>query len=337
MQRRLDSKGSSSSAVLGEHTLRLGDLKLDREGLHFDHTQSFMAAGAADGGSSVRFEDLEVQRTLGSGVSATVKLVKHLPTGRYFALKQLPLHSKAMRHMVLEECRALWLSDCDTLVSFAGALYIDGSVALLLEYMDCGSLHDVVLRQGPLPEPVLAGIAYQLFWACGYLEAERRVHRDLKPENVLLATDGSCKVSDFGVSRALSTAVVAQTQIGSFAYFSPERMQSEEYSFASDIWSAGLILLYSALGKYPYPGCNSHIEFVEAICYQDAPVPTEPVMYQDREIVLSPAFLDLISQCLDKSPGKRPSAAEVLDADWFILQGVSSLDVARDRVADFLC
>lgn len=221
------------------------------------------AAGFVSGSArTVTFEDLEEIRTLGSGASSTVKLARHKVTGELFALKCIGLYMKTMRDMLLTELRALFSSDCECLVDFYGATYREGQVAVILEFMDLGGLDGVLKRAGKIPERVLAAMCFQVCWALGYLAVERRVHRDIKPQNILVNSKGQVKLTDFGLSKEISTAVLAKTFVGSFKYMSPERMLTMPYGYSSDIWSLGLVLLECALGKYPYPESSSTIGYV---------------------------------------------------------------------------
>lgn len=69
-----------------------------------------------------------------------------------------------------------------------------GSITIALEYMDGGSLANVLNQVGPIPERVLASIAYQILWGLAYLKHEKRVHRDMKPSNLLINSQGEVKV-----------------------------------------------------------------------------------------------------------------------------------------------
>lgn len=113
--------------------------------------------------------------------------------------------------------------------------------AVILEFMNLGGLDNVLRRASGrcIPEKTLAAMAYQMLFGLGYLAYERRVHRDIKPQNILVNTKGQVKLTDFGISRELSTAVLAKTFIGSFKYMSPERIMHQPYDYASDIWSLG--------------------------------------------------------------------------------------------------
>jgi serine/threonine protein kinase len=72
--------------------------------------------------------------------------------------------------------------------------YHTGSITIALEYMDGGSLANVLNQVGPIPEKVLASIAYQILWGLAYLKHEKRVHRDMKPSNLLINSQGEVKV-----------------------------------------------------------------------------------------------------------------------------------------------
>jgi serine/threonine protein kinase len=105
-----------------------------------------------------------------------------------------------------------------------------------------------------IPEAVLAKIALMVLKGLFHLHKQMHiVHRDIKPANILLNMDGVAKIADFGISRNLdNTLDCCNTYKGTAVYMSPERLQSQPYGFASDIWSLGLCLVECATGKYPY-------------------------------------------------------------------------------------
>ena len=96
------------------------------------------------------------------------------------------------------ELRTLHAMRCDRVVRYHGAYFGDGSISIVLEHMDGGSLSDVTRALGRIPERQLAGFAAQILEALRYLHDEARVvHRDVKPSNVLvnLAGDASSLIS----------------------------------------------------------------------------------------------------------------------------------------------
>lgn len=103
------------------------------------------------------------------------------------------------------------------MITFYGAFYREGSITIALEYMDGGSLANVLAQVGPVPERVLANMAFQILWGLAYLKHDKRVHRDLKPSNLLINSRGEVKVTDFGVSAELQNSIaMCGTFVGTF-------------------------------------------------------------------------------------------------------------------------
>jgi len=108
----------------------------------------------------------------------------------------------------------------------------------------------------------------------------KTIHRDLKPGNILINYQGQVKLTDFGISKELvATANLSQTFVGTSAYMcnlirSPERIEGQQYSKNSDVWSIGIIIIEMATGKNPYPLNASPVELVEWIVHK--PVPAIP-------------------------------------------------------------
>ena len=172
----------------------------------------------------------------------------------------------------MKEITTLFKCDCVALVTCGGCFYKEGKISVALEYMDMGSLDQVIAKYGPIPERVLAAMTFQVLWGLAYLKYEHRLHRDIKPQNILLNSDGQVKLTDFGIARELENSIgKAMTIVGTFKYMSPERILGEPYTYSSDVWSLGLVLLECATGKYPYSGINSMIEMAQTVT--EAPRP----------------------------------------------------------------
>lgn len=109
--------------------------------------------------------------------------------------------------------------------------------------------------------------------ALKFIHKERhQIHRDIKPENILINSYGEVKLTDFGISKQLfETINNCKSVVGTIAYMSPERMNSEDYSYPSDIWSIGIVVYEMATGQHPYPACNNFIEMRENMLGMDPP------------------------------------------------------------------
>jgi len=220
-------------------------------------------------GLGLRLADLEMLEVLGQGASSLVRKARHGPSQTDLAVKIISVFDKSKRDQLLRELRTLYSSVFPWLVTFHDCLYDDGAMYIVLEFMDGGSLADLLrvaqlTGSGPLSELVIGKVAGRVLASLNYLHRERhQVHRDMKPGNILLNRQGEVKISDFGLSAELdSTKEMCATFIGTHAYMSPERLGGKQYSFASDIWSLGITLVECALGKYPYTAYTGSNYFV---------------------------------------------------------------------------
>jgi len=300
-----DMQGTST--LSDTTSLSLENFIIGRHGI----TQSPLQMGEI---STLRVEDLAFGQKLGRGASSKVYLAQHVPSGKLVAVKVLqspPEEDSESRRLVMNEVRTVFEARSDHLVSFYDAFLHEGNIQLVLEYMDMGSLEGMLraVAGSGLPEAVLAHVLWQIMQGLTYLHRERHsVHRDLKPANVLLNSRGFVKLSDFGISKQLgSTQALAGTYCGTAAYMSPERIQGEHYSFASDIWSVGIIALECALGSYPYPRAANYFDIVTHVVH--GPVPTGGLQQRlAHDGHGSHDLLELIHATLNKDPQQRPDA-----------------------------
>ena len=204
----------------------------------------------------VSLDELAVVGACGKGAGGVVQKAVHIPTGTFLAVKIVQMNVQPeIRKRIIGELRALHDARCPYVVAYRGAFFGDGSVSIVLEYADGGSVADVTSRLGFIEEHALREIARQTLLGLEYLHVTKKiVHRDVKPSNILVNTDGSAKISDFGVSGHLADSVAkCDSWVGTVTYMSPERISGEAYAFDSDVWSLGLALLECATGRFPYP------------------------------------------------------------------------------------
>lgn len=278
------------------------------------------------------YDELDMGDMIGRGSSSVVIHGVHAPTGTPLALKIINLFDKSKREQLIREVITLYDAQCPNLITFYGAFYREGAITIALEYMDGGSLANVLNQVGPIPEQVLANIAYQILWGLAYLKHEKRVHRDVKPSNLLINSQGEVKVTDFGVSAELQSSIaMCGTFVGTFKYMSPERIQNRPYSFASDIWSFGIVLHECATGRYPFGEQtlpHSCIDMAQTIL--EARVPPLP------EKRFSAHFRGFLQQCLHAAPQSRLPAEVLLCAPWLQQCGAVSPAAARDNVCAWI-
>lgn len=266
------------------------------------------------------YEELRVGELIGRGSTSIVLSAVHAPTKTRLALKVINLFEKGKRDQLIREIITLYDAQCPNLITFYGAFHREGSITIALEYMDGGSLANVLDQVGPIPEYVLASVAFQVLWGLAYLHHDKRVHRDLKPSNLLINSKGEIKVTDFGVSAELQNSIaMCGTFVGTYKYMSPERICNKPYDFMSDIWSLGVVLHECATGTYPFDARRNCIELAQMIIDGDIPdLPTKPAR------LFSAQFQEFLNQCLRRDPAQRLPADILLQSPWLIQNGATN-------------
>ncbi|XP_077217580.1 MAP kinase kinase 6 [Tasmannia lanceolata] len=295
-------------------TFQDGDLLLNKKGLRLiSEEKEIRPSDAKEIDFQFLLEDLETIKVIGKGSGGVVQLVRHKWEGTLFALKVIQMNiQETVRKQIVQELKINQASQCPHVVVCYHSFYQNGVISLVLEYMDRGSLADIVKQVKTILEPYLAVVCKQVLKGLVYLHHERHViHRDIKPSNLLVNHKGEVKITDFGVSVMLASSMGQRdTFVGTYNYMSPERISGSTYDYSSDIWSLGMVILECAIGRFPYlppeqeEGWLSFYELLETIV--DQPPPSAP---PDQ---FSPEFCSFISACIQKDPRDRMSSLDLL-------------------------
>ncbi|GAB5371410.1 hypothetical protein AAMO2058_001577500 [Amorphochlora amoebiformis] len=255
-----------------------------------------------------RTDLVHIQR-IGKGASGYVVKSFHLTTKRILALKHMSVDSAEQRHQLDKELIAFVKVQHPQIVTLEGAYYENGCIVIVLEYMDQGSLLDVIEKHKTIPEKYISQIAKQAIAGVAHIHSRRFIHRDIKPDNFLVNSFGEVKVADFGLMRELPEREDGLTdKKGTIVYLSPERIGAGEgtkFSFPTDIWAIGLSLIYCAIGKLPTQTSN-FFELVNALENEAA-----PSLWEYKKF--SKDFCDFIDKCMIKDPKERWTARALLD------------------------
>jgi serine/threonine-protein kinase len=273
--------------------------------------ESVPASNAVDSFAGRVLSHYRVEARLGSGGMGVVYRATDLKLGRAVAIKLLSRQFAASgdaKARFLREARAASALDHPNI----GAIYElgeqDGELFIAMALYEGETLKQR-LEKGPLTVPEAVDALRQV--ALG-LEAAHRaaiVHRDIKPANVLITTDGTIKILDFGLAKLVSdsqaqTMTKAGQAMGTLLYMSPEQLRGEPVDERSDLWSLGVVA-YEVLARVSPFQTDSSAASAARILHD------EPV-----SLAAIPGIPDwlaqLVSQLLQKRPAQRPqSVSEV--------------------------
>jgi serine/threonine protein kinase len=274
----------------------------------------------------------EIQAELGAGGMGTVFRGMDTQTAQTVAIKQLKkeLAQPEMLERFRREGQALRDLNHPNIVKLLDALEFEGQKYLIMEYVPGGDLRQL-LQNGKLPYQRCLNIAIDLADALTRAHRLNIIHRDLKPANVLVAEDGTIRLTDFGVAHVVDKERVTETNaiVGTLDYLPPEVLNGEAVGPRSDIWAFGVMLFEMLAGQRPFSG-NGYLQTLQAIA--TAPLPDLEALAPGSPT----ALVDLVYRCLVRDPEARISSVRHIGAGLEdILQGREKASRFETAVADF--
>ena len=193
----------------------------------------------------------------------------------------------------------------DDLIVFVSLVAIDGPGAVLGSAGVCGRRF---ATDTPMPISMAQSILLQVGRALGHLHAEGVFHRDVKPSNIVIDTDGSAVVMDFGIAKRTDVTgmTVTGTTLGTPYYMSPEQCKSETLTPAADQYSLGIVAYEMLTGAVPFSGASA-METMSMNCYDEVP----PLI--ERRADCPETMVAAVHRMLEKDPSLRfPSLEDAI-------------------------
>lgn len=273
---------------------------------------------------------------IGRGSFGSVYLALNVTTGDMLAVKQVigPLdaaqNSEGLDalHKEVETMKDL---DHLNIVQYLGFEQKRNTFSLFLEYVAGGSIQSCLKAYGKFDEPLVKFITCQVLEGLRYLHSNGILHRDLKADNLLLEIDGTCKISDFGISKKSQDIYSNNAEMsmqGTVFWMAPEVIHSivenkkQGYSAKVDIWSLGCVVLEMFAGQRPWSN-----EAVISAIYKIGKTKLAPPIPDD----VSPEAKDFLNLCFTIDSEKRPTAEKLLQHPFMKIDSTFSFSQTRLR------
>ncbi|MBN2305771.1 MAG: serine/threonine protein kinase [Anaerolineae bacterium] len=256
----------------------------------------------------------QVNRLLGKGGMGEVYYGVDLQDNTPVAIKALKPDVVERDPSILERFRregqALKELDHPNIVKMLAMVQDGDQHYLVMEYVAGGSLYDLLKRTGRLPIEQVLPIALDLSDALTRAHRLEIIHRDIKPANVLLAEDGTPRLTDFGAAHIQKLDAITREGgiIGTVSYLSPEACRGEKLDPRADIWAFGVMLFEMLTGRRPF---DRREKMATAIAIIKEPLPDLVALWPDAP----PQIVDLIYRMLEKDRERRIGSMRQVGAE----------------------
>ena len=258
-------------------------------------------------------DDFQIIKEIGKGGFGSIFLIEHIPSGAQFAGKMINKEdlTPQKEESLLKEIDLLKRVNSPYTVNFFGNVTYYGRPMIIMEYMDRGSIRDIMdYKKIRLSEKQAAIVVHDVLISLAILRTKNIMHRDIKAANILINSKGQIKLTDFGVSSDFNN----QDQGGTCAsngtpyWMAPEVVLGQNQTFPADIWSVGCTATELVEGVPPY-SCYDPQKAMIRIIRNGFPGFRNPKL-------LSPEFKNFVSKCVNKNPKKRWNCLQLLSHPW---------------------
>merc|ERR1712137_1176253 len=257
-------------------------------------------------GKIIQIGNWQLGERLGKGAFGTVYKGLDLRTGQFVAVKRIVKGAVDGRTM-MKEINFLKTFNHPNIVSYVNLIQTEGHLNLILEYVDSGSLAQVLAGYGFFPESLAAIYTEQVLHGLDYLHKCSVIHRDIKGGNILITRDGAIKLADFGIATVASPNPRHSLVEGSPYWMAPEAIEmSCNPTTKSDIWSLGCTLIELITGVPPYFEMSSVSACFKMVSEGRPPLPED----------ISKELTDFLICCFRRPVDTRPDARELMSHPW---------------------
>eukprot|EP01098_Paradermamoeba_levis_P013311 TRINITY_DN604_c0_g1_i1.p1 TRINITY_DN604_c0_g1~~TRINITY_DN604_c0_g1_i1.p1 ORF type:complete len:432 (+),score=108.22 TRINITY_DN604_c0_g1_i1:424-1719(+) len=244
---------------------------------------------------------------IGEGGYAKVYVATSNLNGQKVAIKKMAIDTPKLMNSVIAELDFLKNCKHPNITSYIDSYLVNSKVWVSMEFMEGGSLTDVILcwPELELKESHIAYVSRECLKGLDYVHKLHRIHRDIKSDNILISKNGEIKLADFGVAVQLTNQRSKRnTLIGTNYWMAPEVILGKDYDTKVDIWSLGIMITEMCEGTPPY--------------YDELPmkalflISTHGIPPLKEEKKWNSNLKDFFNSCLIQDNKKRPTAEQLL-------------------------
>ena len=260
----------------------------------------------------MKIDGYQIIREISRGPITTVYLANQTALDRQVFLKVLNVqlkHEPDLLERFKREAKICARLKHPNIVSVFDFGATGESFYICMEHIEGQSLVEILRQYQPLPFSVVVFIFTEITRGLAYAHRYGIVHRDVKPANIMVETDGTVKITDFGLATQadLPTVTAQQSAVGTPAYMSPEQAAGKDLDARSDLFSLGATAYELCTGRSPFLGENL-ADTINNVFHH-----TPPLLHTIRSDV-PPWFSELVQRLLEKNPDKRiQTADEILE------------------------
>jgi serine/threonine protein kinase len=298
-------------------SLHTAILRLEQDWDHVlaAHSPAPSSGSMTDGGDKpAEIPSVRIVREIGRGGMGVVYEGLDEALGRRVAIKQLhPQCDRDIqaRERLRREAQAIASLNHPHVIAIYGLQMVGGYPCLIQQFVDGESLQAILRRDGPIPFPRCAELAFQIAQGLAAAHTAGIIHRDLKPDNVLIEKGTlTARLGDFGLAKRAGDENMTMEGVvaGTPAYMAPEQTDGKGVDHRSDLFSLGALMYTMAAGKPPFEGADPYV-VMDAIRSR----PQLPLASLSSGI--PDWYSHLVDRLLEKEPSKRiQSIHKVVDS-----------------------
>ena len=253
----------------------------------------------------------EIRELIGVGGMANVYKAYDIAEQRVVAVKILReeyMNNDEFIRRFRNESRAISLLSHPNIVKVYDVIFSDRIQSIVMEYIDGITLKDYIDQEGTLRWKEAVHFTVQILRALQHAHDRGIVHRDIKPQNIMLLSDGTIKITDFGIARfsRSNTKTITDRAIGSVHYISPEQASGAATDARTDIYSLGVMMFEMLTGKLPF-------EADSPVSVAIKQIQSQPIRPRSLNPSIPVGLEEITMRAMQKDASQRyQSAAEML-------------------------